>query len=63
MYFENAVLSGEPDKVLKPKEKVFELIQPDLKTNDDCIACFKEQPFLTSKGECTVKSIANGSIK
>eukprot|EP00210_Caulerpa_lentillifera_P004700 g4484.t1 len=54
---------GVPDKVLKPKQKVFEIVQKDLSTNESCIVCYKEKPFLTSKGECTVKSITNGTVK
>ncbi|KAK9807550.1 hypothetical protein WJX72_002305 [[Myrmecia] bisecta] len=55
--------SGEPDEQLNPKKKVFEAVQPDLKTNGDCIACYKGLPLRTSQGVCRVASIVGGSIK
>uniref|UniRef100_A0A8D0MFM7 Aminoacyl tRNA synthetase complex interacting multifunctional protein 1 n=1 Tax=Sus scrofa TaxID=9823 RepID=A0A8D0MFM7_PIG len=36
---------GEPDKELNPKKKIWEQIQPDLYTNDDCVATYKGAPF------------------
>lgn len=54
---------GEPDLVLNPKKKVFESIQPDLMTNSESVACYKDVPLTTSKGVCGVKSIKGGSIK
>ena len=43
----------------------FSLLQvaADLKTSEDLVACYKGQPLATSKGVCTVKSIAGGGIK
>ena len=55
--------AGQPDVQLNPKKKVFETIQPDLKTNSDKVATYKGNPFKTSKGLCTVKSIVGGPIK
>lgn len=55
--------SGAPDAVLNPKKKVFEKLQPEFKTNNDLVACFKGLPFRTQSGVCTVKTIAGGSIK
>uniref|UniRef100_A0A9L0SAW2 Aminoacyl tRNA synthetase complex interacting multifunctional protein 1 n=1 Tax=Equus caballus TaxID=9796 RepID=A0A9L0SAW2_HORSE len=36
---------GEPDKELNPKKKIWEQIQPDLYTNDECVATYKGAPF------------------
>jgi len=54
---------GEHDAQLNPKHKVWETVQPDLKTNDDLVATYKGAALKTSAGVCTVKSIANGGIK
>jgi hypothetical protein len=43
--------------------QVFETVQPDLKTNNDLVACYKDVPMATAAGVCTVVSIAAGSIK
>lgn len=54
---------GEPDAVLNPKKKVFEAVQPDLRTDEALRACFRGVPLSTSAGFCTVKSLAGASIK
>eukprot|EP01114_Cavostelium_apophysatum_P000107 TRINITY_DN1010_c0_g1_i1.p1 TRINITY_DN1010_c0_g1~~TRINITY_DN1010_c0_g1_i1.p1 ORF type:complete len:461 (+),score=165.18 TRINITY_DN1010_c0_g1_i1:129-1385(+) len=54
---------GEADAQLNPKHKVWEAVQPDLKTNGELVATYKGAAFKTSAGVCTVKSIANGTIK
>jgi len=55
--------SGEPDEQLNPKKKVWETIQPELSTDESCIALYKNTPFKTSSGVIKVKSITKGSIK
>uniref|UniRef100_A0A2N9FY19 methionine--tRNA ligase n=1 Tax=Fagus sylvatica TaxID=28930 RepID=A0A2N9FY19_FAGSY len=55
--------NGEPDDVLNPKKKVWETLQVDLNTNTELVACYKDIPFTTSAGVCTVSSIASGSIR
>ena len=55
--------NGEPDDVLNPKKKVWETLQVDLNTNTELVACYKDIPFTTSAGACTVSSIASGSIR
>jgi len=55
--------SGEPEDQLNPKHKVWEAIQPDFITSDDCVATYKGTPFKTSTGVCKVNSIKKGSIK
>jgi len=53
---------AEPEKVLNPKKKIWEKVQPTLNTSAECVARFAELPFMTSKGPCTVQSIANGAV-
>lgn len=49
---------GEPDKELNPKKKIWEQIQPDLYTNDDCVATYKGAPFeVKGKGVCRAQTI------
>jgi len=55
--------TGEPEEQLNPKKKVWETIQPNFSTTDDCVAVFKNIPFKTSAGIIKVKSIKQGNIK
>ncbi|XP_006119371.2 aminoacyl tRNA synthase complex-interacting multifunctional protein 1 isoform X2 [Pelodiscus sinensis] len=56
--------SGEPDKELNPKKKIWEQIQPDLHTNDQCIATYKGVPFeVKGKGVCRAQTMASSGIK
>ncbi|KAL7982050.1 hypothetical protein Chor_001107 [Crotalus horridus] len=56
--------SGEPEKELNPKKKIWEQIQPDLQTNEQCIATYKGVPFeVKGKGVCRAPSMANSGIK
>uniref|UniRef100_A0A8C6VEP4 Aminoacyl tRNA synthetase complex interacting multifunctional protein 1 n=1 Tax=Naja naja TaxID=35670 RepID=A0A8C6VEP4_NAJNA len=56
--------SGEPEKELNPKKKIWEQIQPDLQTNDQRIATYKGVPFeVKGKGVCRALSMANSGIK
>ncbi|KAI4575066.1 hypothetical protein MJG53_002997 [Ovis ammon polii x Ovis aries] len=55
---------GEPDKELNPKKKIWEQIQPDLYTNDVCVATYKGAPFeVKGKGVCRAHTMANSGIK
>ncbi|XP_013006049.1 aminoacyl tRNA synthase complex-interacting multifunctional protein 1 isoform X2 [Cavia porcellus] len=55
---------GEPDKELNPKKKIWEQIQPDLYTRDDCVATYKGAPFeVKGKGVCRAQTMANSGIK
>ncbi|KAI9257689.1 hypothetical protein BY458DRAFT_479523 [Sporodiniella umbellata] len=59
---------GEHEKVLNPKKKYWEAVQPDLKTDEACIAHYTDKPLLikTASGEsvqCKVASVKNGGIK
>ncbi|XP_020652033.3 aminoacyl tRNA synthase complex-interacting multifunctional protein 1 isoform X4 [Pogona vitticeps] len=56
--------TGEPEKELNPKKKMWEQIQPDLYTNDQCIATYKGVPFeVKGKGVCRAPTMANSGIK
>lgn len=58
---------GTPEKQLNSKRKVWETIQPMLKTNENREAIFlsaeNRSLLRTSSGVCTVKTIVGGSIK
>uniref|UniRef100_A0A8C8RLM0 Aminoacyl tRNA synthetase complex interacting multifunctional protein 1 n=1 Tax=Pelusios castaneus TaxID=367368 RepID=A0A8C8RLM0_9SAUR len=55
---------GEPEKELNPKKKIWEQIQPDLHTNDQCVATYKGVPFeVKGKGVCKAQTMANSGIK
>jgi len=56
--------AGEPVLPhLNPKQKIWETVQPDFITNNDCVATYKGVPFKTSTGVIKVKSIKGGGIK
>lgn len=44
------------------KKKLWEAVQPDLKTSEDCVAGYKGQPMNTSAGPVTAKSLAKANI-
>ncbi|KAL1023801.1 hypothetical protein UPYG_G00046350 [Umbra pygmaea] len=55
---------GEPDKELNPKKKVWESVQPDLKTDGQCVATYKGAPFeIAGKGVCKAQTMSNSGIK
>ncbi|KAI9493498.1 hypothetical protein BDB00DRAFT_823316 [Zychaea mexicana] len=61
-------LEGEPEKVLPPKKKYFEAVQPDFNTKEDTLAYYQDKPFLikTASGEpvqCKVATVQGGGIK
>jgi tRNA-binding EMAP/Myf-like protein len=53
---------GQPDAVLKPKQRVMELVAADLCTDTSCIATWKNMALKTSAGFVRCKSIENGII-
>ncbi|KAL0074106.1 hypothetical protein F4703DRAFT_1894057 [Phycomyces blakesleeanus] len=66
VFFEG--MEGEPEKILPPKKKYWEAVQPDFKTEDDTLAYFQGKPFLikTASGEtvkCKVATVQGGGIK
>ncbi|KAI2652735.1 Tyrosine--tRNA ligase, cytoplasmic [Labeo rohita] len=54
--------SGKPDDELKPKKKVFEKLQVDLKISDQCVAQWKDQNLMTKLGQITCKTLKGGNI-
>eukprot|EP01126_Amoeba_proteus_P044494 TRINITY_DN4945_c0_g1_i1.p1 TRINITY_DN4945_c0_g1~~TRINITY_DN4945_c0_g1_i1.p1 ORF type:complete len:116 (-),score=19.93 TRINITY_DN4945_c0_g1_i1:181-528(-) len=62
IFFEGHV--GEPDGQinLSSKGNIFSKIQIDLKTNDDCIVCWKGIPMVTGTGGVRAKTVIGGTI-
>ncbi|KAF7710131.1 hypothetical protein HF521_009003 [Silurus meridionalis] len=55
---------GEPDKELNPKKKVWEQVQPDLRTDNQCVATYKGAAFeVAGKGVCKAQTMSNFGIK
>lgn len=54
---------GEPEEMLKPKKKVWETVQVDLKTRADLVACWKDVPFETARGLVKSSTLAMANIK
>uniref|UniRef100_A0A2M4AGD9 Putative trna-binding protein n=1 Tax=Anopheles triannulatus TaxID=58253 RepID=A0A2M4AGD9_9DIPT len=53
-----------PDAVMNPKKKIFETVAPDLKTNDQLVACYKEGSFVVpGKGPVKAQTLANVQVK
>ena len=44
------------------KKKIWEAVQPDLKTGADRVAAWQGSPMLTSAGPITAATLANGNI-
>ena len=44
------------------KKKVFQMAQPGLKSDEECIATWNGHKFMTSAGPCKAKTIANGIL-
>ncbi|KAI5639475.1 putative tRNA binding domain-containing protein [Phthorimaea operculella] len=54
----------EPEPVLNPKKKIFETCAPDLKTNDDRVACYKDSPLVVpGKGPVVAPSLKGVAVK
>jgi aminoacyl tRNA synthase complex-interacting multifunctional protein 1 len=57
-------LLGVPDEMLNPKKKVWEKVQPDLHTDVNRVAMYKDDPFtVKGKGICTAPTLSNVNIK
>ena len=53
-----------PDAVLNPKKKIFETCAPDLKTDENKVACYKGIPFsVPEKGVVKAPSLTQVQIK
>ena len=57
--------TGTPDAMLNPKKKIFETVQPDLRTNEEGVACYKDIPFRVEgkAGVFRAATLTNTSIK
>ena len=57
-------ITGEPDPLLNPKKKVWENVQPDLHTDMEGVACYKETPLnVKGKGVFRAPTLRGTSIK
>ncbi|XP_060946039.1 aminoacyl tRNA synthase complex-interacting multifunctional protein 1-like [Limanda limanda] len=55
---------GEPDTELDPKENVWEQIQPDLRTDAECVAAYRGAAFkVLGKGVCKSQTMSDSDIK
>ncbi|XP_052872908.1 aminoacyl tRNA synthase complex-interacting multifunctional protein 1 [Anopheles cruzii] len=53
-----------PDAVMNPKKKIFETVAPDLKTNDELVACYKDGCFVVpGKGHVKAQTLKNVQVK
>ena len=59
-----SLIAGEPDKEMNPKKLVWELIQPDLRTDARCVATYRGAAFeVAGKGVCTAQTMSESEIK
>ena len=64
MHQTDFLIAGEPDKELNPKKKVWEQIQPDLRTDWQCVATYKGAAFeVVGKGVCRAQTMSDCEIK
>ncbi|KAG5842316.1 hypothetical protein ANANG_G00176330 [Anguilla anguilla] len=54
--------AGKPDDELKPKKKVFEKLQVDMKISGECVAQWNEKDLMTKLGQITCKTLKGGNI-
>ncbi|KAG7457719.1 hypothetical protein MATL_G00230180 [Megalops atlanticus] len=54
--------AGKSDDELKPKKKVFEKLQVDLKISGECVAQWREKDLMTKLGQITCKTLKGGNI-
>ena len=63
-YFCHSSHIGTPDVQLNPKKKIWEAIQPDLHTNADRYACYKDALWVVGdKGNVRAGSLSGVMIK
>jgi len=53
---------GAPDDELNPKQKVFDTLKPDLRSNGARVACYKGSALKTPQGDCTVPTLPNSQL-
>lgn len=52
------------DAVMNPKKKIFETVAPDLHTNEQLVACYKEGSFVVpGKGQVLAQTLKNVQVK
>ncbi|XP_047434590.1 aminoacyl tRNA synthase complex-interacting multifunctional protein 1-like [Mugil cephalus] len=57
-------IPGEPDKELNPKKKVWEQVQPDLRTDSRGVATYRGAAFeVFGKGVCKAQTMSDTEIK
>lgn len=60
----DSCISGEPDKELNPKKKVWEQVRPDLRTDAQGVATYKGAAFeVAGKGVCKSQTMNNSAIQ
>lgn len=53
-----------PDAVMNPKKKIFETVAPDLRTNGELVACYKDKTFVVpGKGSVKAQTLKNVNVK
>ncbi|KXJ75585.1 hypothetical protein RP20_CCG011419 [Aedes albopictus] len=53
-----------PDAVMNPKKKIFETVAPDLHTDGQLVACYKEGAFVVpGKGQVLSQTLKNVAVK
>ncbi|KAM7343260.1 aaRS-interacting multifunctional protein 1 [Cochliomyia hominivorax] len=58
------VYPRQPDAQMNPKKKIFETCAPDLKTNDDLVACYKGAALhVPGKGNVVSQTLKNVQVK
>jgi hypothetical protein len=60
--FGDAPQTGPDSENKVQKKKIWEAVQPDLKTTGSGVAVYRDLPMLTSAGTVTVARLLNGSI-
>ncbi|GAB1601243.1 aminoacyl tRNA synthase complex-interacting multifunctional protein 1-like [Argonauta hians] len=54
---------GEPERVVNTKNKIWDIVKPDMRTNNNCVATFKGEPLIIEgKGQVTVSTLKDGQI-
>lgn len=54
----------QPDAVMNPKKKIFETVAPDLRTNDQLVACYKGAALnVPGKGTVVAQTLKNVNVK
>ncbi|GIY71776.1 tyrosine--tRNA ligase, cytoplasmic [Caerostris darwini] len=55
--------NSEPDEQLNPKKKVWETLQPELKTSSNCVAEWQGNPLIAPSGNITCSTMKGAPIK